>query len=338
MKTQKTTGIYAIRHIDSDWAYIGSSKSIQARWRGHKADLRLNRHHSPHLQNAWNKYGENAFVFEILETCFNDPVILYHREQVWINRAIARLYNASFQSEPGVGRTISPENRAMSSARMKGNKIGLNQFYRGVLTESDVKVILFRYASGDSVKDIAKEFKVSLASINRIARRKTWGSTEIPEDVETARINRVGKDQRGQHGSRIKLNFEIAEEIRRLWSDGVKRCDIGKRYEISTTHVRFIIQKKLWATPPLEKPELKPIEIPATRQLKPISISYRARKETKPRKKLERIIVDCANCGTKLARLPCRIRRQEFHYCNRKCSTIANCLKRKVNKNPYLFI
>ena len=39
------------------------------RWDCHKAQLRGNYHDNPHLQNSWNKYGEENFKFEILEIC-----------------------------------------------------------------------------------------------------------------------------------------------------------------------------------------------------------------------------------------------------------------------------
>lgn len=45
--------------------------------------LRNGKHHSKHMQNSWNMYGEECFSFEILEECDKNNVIL--REQFWID-------------------------------------------------------------------------------------------------------------------------------------------------------------------------------------------------------------------------------------------------------------
>jgi len=60
-------GVYQIRNIKNNKIYIGSSMDIEQRWKMHKNDLRRNKHINYKLQNDWNKYGENSFVFEILE-------------------------------------------------------------------------------------------------------------------------------------------------------------------------------------------------------------------------------------------------------------------------------
>lgn len=60
-------GIYYIKHVDSGRIYVGSSEDITKRFDGHKRNLKANRHHCRYLQNCWNKYGENAFLFSAIE-------------------------------------------------------------------------------------------------------------------------------------------------------------------------------------------------------------------------------------------------------------------------------
>jgi len=60
-------GIYKIENMVNGKVYIGSSKDIKQRFRQHLSDLKNNRHHSIHLQRAWNKYGESNFKFSIIE-------------------------------------------------------------------------------------------------------------------------------------------------------------------------------------------------------------------------------------------------------------------------------
>ena len=61
-------GVYAIVHIPTNRAYVGSSVNLTRRFKEHRTSLRASRHHSKYLQNAWNKYGENSFEFKTLLT------------------------------------------------------------------------------------------------------------------------------------------------------------------------------------------------------------------------------------------------------------------------------
>lgn len=58
--------IYEIKNKKNDKRYIGRSNS-KHRWYQHLSGLRLNRHHSYHLQYAWNKYGEDNFEFNVID-------------------------------------------------------------------------------------------------------------------------------------------------------------------------------------------------------------------------------------------------------------------------------
>lgn len=62
-------GIYAIIHDESERAYVGQSSDIVKRWIYHKMRLRNNDHHCQYLQRMWNKYGLQAFTFEVLQLC-----------------------------------------------------------------------------------------------------------------------------------------------------------------------------------------------------------------------------------------------------------------------------
>jgi group I intron endonuclease len=83
-------GIYQIRNVISNKIYIGSSKDIYKRWKQHKTLLKSNRHHSPYLQNAWNKDGDKNFEFTILQVV-DDENQLLDIEQEWLDKT--KCYN-----------------------------------------------------------------------------------------------------------------------------------------------------------------------------------------------------------------------------------------------------
>lgn len=59
--------IYQIKNKETGKIYIGSTKDIRKRWSQHKSKLRRGCHSNSYLQNAWNKYGEDAFEFSVLK-------------------------------------------------------------------------------------------------------------------------------------------------------------------------------------------------------------------------------------------------------------------------------
>ena len=84
MKRKIQAGVYQIKNLVNNKIYIGSSANIWDRIWDHKCRLRKKCHANPHLQNAWDKYGEHNFEFSIVEVVHDIP-ILQDREQHWIN-------------------------------------------------------------------------------------------------------------------------------------------------------------------------------------------------------------------------------------------------------------
>jgi len=88
------SGIYCIRNTKNNKFYIGQTiRSFKKRWKEHRDNLNHpnpKKHHNPHLQASWDKYGEDAFEFlEIMK-------IDKHRQDLmdwWEAVAIGDLYN-----------------------------------------------------------------------------------------------------------------------------------------------------------------------------------------------------------------------------------------------------
>lgn len=93
------TGVYCILNTLNGKRYIGSAASgFSHRWAVHRNHLRHGKHHSLHLQRAWDRDGEAAFEFAILERC--PPADCIRREQFFITQ---------FQTaDPKTGYNIAP--------------------------------------------------------------------------------------------------------------------------------------------------------------------------------------------------------------------------------------
>lgn len=74
-------GVYKIINLKNNKFYIGSSNNLHKRFIHHKNSLLKNKHHNKYLQNAWNKYGEENFKFEIVEYCYNN----FEKEQYYLD-------------------------------------------------------------------------------------------------------------------------------------------------------------------------------------------------------------------------------------------------------------
>lgn len=76
------SGVYLIRCTSNQKLYVGSSRNIGKRFNYHKSELRSQSHYNENMQDDWNRFGENAFMLEILELTAD----LLPREKEWINK------------------------------------------------------------------------------------------------------------------------------------------------------------------------------------------------------------------------------------------------------------
>lgn len=122
--SNSNTGVYRIRNILNGHLYIGSTaEDFAKRWRLHRNSLRKSAHHSFKLQLAWKKYGESAFVFEVVELASADTCL--DREQYYID-SLKPEYNVCPIAGSPRGRIVSDATREKRRLRMLGQK---NPFY-----------------------------------------------------------------------------------------------------------------------------------------------------------------------------------------------------------------
>jgi group I intron endonuclease len=95
-----TTGIYKITRKETGKAYVGMSRDIEIRWRGHVNHAMLGKGHAIHA--AIKKYGADAFEFEILEQCTAEKLVEREKHHIAEQKTLApRGYNMSSGGQSG---------------------------------------------------------------------------------------------------------------------------------------------------------------------------------------------------------------------------------------------
>lgn len=117
------SGIYSITNLINGKRYIGQAVDIKRRWARHKYELRTNQHNNTHLQRAWNKYGEKAFSFDVIELCDIDE--LNQLERIYIDYFYATNsdYGYNCDTGGGAGRIMSDETKEKLRKAMTGRII-----------------------------------------------------------------------------------------------------------------------------------------------------------------------------------------------------------------------
>lgn len=174
------SGIYYIKCKTNNKIYIGSAKNIKYRFSRHKNDLKKHKHHSPHLQRAWNLYGENSFEFGIIENCNIEEMEI--RENHWIN--LFKSYKRKF----GFNILKNSKTRLglVHSIKTK-KKISKNNFSRGKFYENSVRGSkqVFQYSLNgffikkwNSLKEPSHKLKITYQNISKcvLGERTTAGN------------------------------------------------------------------------------------------------------------------------------------------------------------------
>lgn len=66
-QARRTAGVYCIRNTVTGRVLLGSSVNLHGPFNRHRTELRLGSHRCPELQADWNRLGEDAFAFEVLD-------------------------------------------------------------------------------------------------------------------------------------------------------------------------------------------------------------------------------------------------------------------------------
>jgi group I intron endonuclease len=116
-----TSGIYKIECVSNGRIYIGSAVDLRNRFYKHRLAITKNRHHSRHLQNAFNKYGIQNFYFEVVEFVA-DKTLLIEREQFFID-SLKPEFNSDPKAGSSLGRKMTDEHKQKLRLANLGKKM-----------------------------------------------------------------------------------------------------------------------------------------------------------------------------------------------------------------------
>ncbi len=180
MLIDKISGIYLISHLDSGKVYVGSSVNCISRIKKHKSLLSRNKHYNTKLQNAWNKYKETNFSFEIIEKV--PPRLLMEREQCWMDSydVIDVGYNLTPNANSNLGFKHSDETK---------RKLSLIQLKKVISVETRLKL-----STANKNKKREAEVIARIAKANRGKKRSAEICAMISKKLQGRKLTDTHKE------------------------------------------------------------------------------------------------------------------------------------------------
>lgn len=202
--------IYQIKNKLNNKIYIGSTNNYKKRFYTHKHELNNNIHKNTHLQRAWNKYGEEAFLFEIIEEC--NSMIKISREQYWLDKLLP-FYPNGYNIEKIAGFVC------IGNGENHPNATLTNEFV------IEIKRLL---AEGVKQKDILNNYEksISVGQLSKIASLDRWVS--------------VGEEYNGKIKKlhRKKWDDSWMDLIIKMKNDGKSFKEIGNYLNFDEGNIR----------------------------------------------------------------------------------------------------
>ena len=213
-----TTGVYSITNTVNGRRYVGSaSLSFKKRWGEHKAALIAGKHFNRILQRAWNKYGEQAFAFEILLVC--DPANCISQEQACIDFYRVNgpgVYNLSPTAGNTLGVKCSPETRAKISAAHSTAeaRAKASALRKGMPVSAERRAKQSKAMSGRKLQPLSDEHKAKLSAIHTgrrftpetIERMRVAQGNRSPEWCARISAGKKGKPLSAEHRKKISVS------------------------------------------------------------------------------------------------------------------------------------
>jgi group I intron endonuclease len=241
-----TIGIYTIKNVVNNKFYLGSSIDLDKRWARHKSDLDNKRHHSVKLQRAYNKYGNDNFIVEILEE--TNEELLREKEQFYLDtlQPYKTGYNVGMTACGGDNLTNNPTKQEIIDKIRTGIK------YRFANESPEDKIKRCENITGSKNPNFGKRWSQKQRDVMSDRRKGQKAS----EETKT-KISKNSKELWASQEYRDKMSESRT---------GTGNSFFDKRHSIETKQKISQVKKKQYETMSLEEkqkliPHMKPVMI-----------------------------------------------------------------------------
>ena len=249
--------IYSILNKLDGKIYVGQSVNPNKRKTDHFRALRKGIHHNAHLQRAWDKYGEDAFEFNILENCTDDK--LNDNEDWWISYFDSTNRDKGYNLESGGNSnyTISEETRAKfigENNPMYGRRGELAPNYgKSIDDETKQKIREARLGTSKIEEWGGLWFLKTIASTG-ITREELGRWIEMSGDAIESYLKMRGTSWREispnhctvpNQNRQILLDLGGLDFIKECISNGMTQKEITLKYKLGTKGVIYRYLKSL---------------------------------------------------------------------------------------------
>lgn len=214
--------------------YIGQSIHIERRWKEHKSRLNCDGHINKHLQLAWNKYGEENFIFSVIEECKAEQ--LDEREIYWISKLDA----------------INPQNGYNLCSGGSGTGEGKCSPFYGKHHTKEAKDKISKANTGkhrtQSEKDHLREiFTGRCISAGTRRRSASTGHRTMSEKTKQRMSNAKKGVYVGEKHPGHKYSEETILQVIDLLKQGLLYREISDVTGVTITQIGYIKNKQSWA-------------------------------------------------------------------------------------------
>lgn len=207
-------GIYGIRNLINGKIYVGKTgMNFGDRWDSHRSLLNNGKHDNPHLQNAWNKYGQDNFEFIVIEDCSIEELDDKEKYYIKIYKDLNLAYNIHDGGNEGnnLGKHLSEEIKRKIGEKNRINNIG---------------------------KKHSDETKKKMSQAHQGMKYASM-SEEGRKNIQQAQQKYYEKNPK-------KLCVDDVIEIRRLHTEGLNYSEIARKYNVTPQCINDICNYKRW--------------------------------------------------------------------------------------------
>ena len=215
--------IYKILNKINNKVYIGQTKNKpNRRWCQHKRKLSLNKHTNSYLQSAWNKYGKENFIFEVLDKNIDSSDKLDELEIHWISfyNSTDRKFGYNLECGGSKSKIISEETRQKMkiNASSEKNIERIKKLRIGIKLTDEHKKILLDYLTGRTVSEETRR---------KIAKSNTG---KKHSDESKIKMSKAKKGKKGHpHSEESKLKLSKAHKGRKFTEEHKKKLSEARR-------------------------------------------------------------------------------------------------------------